>query len=74
MQKGMRPKSSTSTDQSVHIAKQEATVFNQEGMRPKFKTCKEKFSTSSCAEKNCQSTQCEHMQPVKLAMTQPGHM
>ena len=29
---------------------------------------------SLCADKNCQSTQHEHMQPVKLAMTQSGHM
>ena len=25
-------------------------------------------------DKNCQSTQCEHMQPVKLVMTQSSHM
>ena len=30
--------------------------------------------TSFCDEKNCQSTWCEHMQPVKLAMIQSGHM
>ena len=30
--------------------------------------------TSLCADKNCQSTQCEHMQSVKLAMPQANHM
>ena len=27
-----------------------------------------------CTDKNCQSTQCEHMQPGKLAMTQSSYM
>ena len=30
--------------------------------------------TSLCADKNCQSTQCEHMWPVELAITQSHHM
>ena len=31
-------------------------------------------TTSLCADKNCQSTQCEHMQQVLLAMAQSSHM
>ena len=90
MQKGKRPKHTSSTDQSIHATKQEATVSTQQGMRPKFKTSKEQSPavcsevlqyvvykdpdntnkqwypatiTSWCADKYCQSTQCEHMQP-----------
>ena len=30
--------------------------------------------TSFCADKSCQSVQCEYMYPAKLAMTQSSHM
>ena len=73
-QGGIKPKFNTSKEQSPAVCSEvlQCVVYQDPEITSKW-WCPA-TTTSLCADNNCPSTQFEHMQPVKLAMTQSSHM